>query len=92
MSILKYKIYKGSDVITSINEYLLILKGGNEIYRVYSANEQVAINTFKNACENYAMTKNKEWQNHWINLYNTVSRGEYTLLKCDDFIGVRKVI
>lgn len=73
-----------------VNEYILSIQDG-EVFRIYAPNEKVAINTFKNACRIYSDTKNEEYKKYWNNLCELVNQRKYTLIKVDDFIGIRKL-
>ena len=86
----KYKIHiKGGDNI--INEYILVIHGKGEVFRVYNHNEKLAIQTFINACDKYSNTENKEYKEHWEQLRNEIRNGNYSIILNEDFLGVRAV-
>lgn len=39
----------------------------------------------------YSDTKNKEYKEYWEELMHQVDNGDYTIIKSEDFLGVRRV-
>ena len=78
-------------VIIIINEYILVIHGKGEVFRVYNYNEKLAIQTFLNACNRYSQTTNKEYKEHWEQLGNEIRNGNYSIILNEDFLGVRAV-
>lgn len=64
----------------------------NEGYYVYAPNEKKAINRFTVGCLEYRTTNNKEFQKYWDCLLEAANNGEFTIMKNEDFLGVRKII
>lgn len=89
MIIITKHIYKGGDII--INEYILVIHGKGEVFRVYSHNERLCITTFLSACDKYSRTENEEYKKHWQELKGLVLEDKYTIIHNEDFIGIRKV-
>lgn len=79
-------------MIDIINEYILILHGTDTIYRVYAHNEQLAIRVFEDLCEEYADVKDEESKKHWESLLKAIMEDRFTLIKNDDFKGVRAIV
>ena len=86
-----YKIYEVGDVI--VNEYLLTVKtiDKNKLYKVYAPNKKVAINKFINMCVMYQDSKNPDNREHWEQQNKAISDNNYSILKIEDFCGVRSV-
>ena len=82
---------KGGDII--INEYLLTVKtlDKNKLYKVYAPNEKVAINKFINMCEKYQDSNNLDNREHWKQQSKAINDKNYSILKIEDFCGVRLV-
>jgi D-serine dehydratase len=78
-------------MIIIINEYILVIHGKGEAFRVYNHNEKLAIQTFISACDKYSDTTNKEYKEHWEQLRNEIRNGNYSIILNNDFLGVRAV-
>lgn len=83
---------KGGDII--INEYLLTVKtlGENKLYKVYAPNEKIALNKFMNMCSKYQDSRNFDNKEHWKRQSEAIISKSYSILRIDDFCGVREII
>ena len=82
---------KGGDII--VNEYLLTVNtlDKNKLYKVYAPNEKVAINKFISMCEKYQDSNNLDNREHWKQQVKAINDNSYTVMKIEDFCGVRSV-
>ncbi len=69
----------------------MVVHGKGDVFRIYNHNERLAVQTLLNAFVKYSDTENKEYKEYWEQLINQVKNGNYTIIKSDDFMGVRRV-
>lgn len=70
-------------------EYILNVNG--EGFYIYEDSEKAAKGRFLMTCTDFANTRNEEYRNYWMNLYDMVLTGKYILTENFDFRGVRKI-
>ena len=77
-----------------VNEYLLTVKAKskNKLYKVYAPNEGIAINQFIDMCRRYQRSKNTDNKEHWEQQGKAIVNNNYSIIKIEDFCGVREII